>query len=405
MVSDQKSTKTLCLHIGLGKTGTSALQSFFAQSVDQLSSHGIWYPSTGREGLEAHHQIATAARPGGGTGFDTSISWPLYMDLLRDELAHRPEPTVLMSSEVFSGRMTWKFLRDLKKLFAEIRIIAYLRRQDTLIASNYNQWVKTENLRLRLEDLRILPFDFEVMLEPWNKLLVGHTGGLVVCPYERDRLRNGSIVDDFMHSVFDLDIDCSFGRPIGQGSNPRLSLSALEYKRRVNVMCPRSIAAAFVEPLVEYSAHELLARPETEAAIFSAQQRREILAAFAESNASVARRYLGVEDGILFVDDLVESDEGDAVARTRLDFRKALVISRHVAAWYLAHSEPDVRKPANEEALRQLIRGISWPCSALAPFLPDQAIGLLIRRLAVAFHGSFVAPTDEDIVGLRWAKS
>jgi hypothetical protein len=404
MVAPGQAEKKLFLHIGLGKTGTSALQSFFAQNHERLSSQGIWYPQTGREGLEAHHRIATAARPGGGTGFDTTISWAAYIEQLRAELAQRTEPTVLLSSEVFSGRMTWRLLHDLKQLFSEIQVVAYLRRQDILIASNYNQWVKTENLRLGLDDLRMLPFDFEAMLEPWKKLLAGHPGGVLVRPYERSRLWCGSIVDDFMYEVLGLEIDESYHRPLGHGGNLRLSLRALEYKRRVNTICPREIAARFVEPLVEYSRHALEDQPEAEAEILTPGQRREILAAFAQSNASVARRYLGRDDGELFSDLLVPTQDGQGQQPGVLDYRQARDISQYVAAWSLGGPDERGDPLGPSERVRTLLREVAWPASVLAPFFPDRAVTLLIRRLAVALHGPFSPPTDEDVVGMRWAK-
>ncbi|HNQ42503.1 MAG TPA: hypothetical protein PKL22_10430, partial [Saprospiraceae bacterium] len=39
--------KTLILHVGMGKTGTTALQNFFWRNRDVLAHHDIAYPETG----------------------------------------------------------------------------------------------------------------------------------------------------------------------------------------------------------------------------------------------------------------------------------------------------------------------------------------------------------------------
>lgn len=402
-VTDMRSAKTLYLHIGLGKTGTSSLQAFFARNVSQLSRHGIWYPATGRNELNAHHYLSTAARPGGGTGFDTDVDWGTYLEQLRQELSTRSEENILISSEVFSGIMIWRLLAALKGLFAEIRVIAYLRRQDILIASNYNQWVKTENLRLKFDEMRLLPFDFEKMLEPWQLLLNDHDGEIIARPYEPSGLLNGSIIDDFMDAVFNIEIDERFLLAGEARSNTRLSLDALEFKRLANELCPIEITSRFIEPLVEYSRNALALEPESETALLSSQDQVEILAAFRESNASVANNYLNRADGVLF-DEPVEA-ELDGQSNFGLGFPKALEISRFVVATHLQQAGTESGGAMNSPDVERLMRRITWPCGFLARLMPDRALRLLIKRLATTLYGRFEEPTNIDVVGNRWAKS
>ena len=53
---------TLNLHIGLHKTGTTSLQSFFAENDEILKQFFIIYPRTGREEKKKHKLIACSLR-------------------------------------------------------------------------------------------------------------------------------------------------------------------------------------------------------------------------------------------------------------------------------------------------------------------------------------------------------
>jgi len=394
--------KTLYLHIGYGKTGTSSLQSFFARNMARLASLGVYYPFTGRGGLDGHHFIATAARPGGGTGYDTKLDWPGYFSYLKNEVASRPEPKILISSEVFSGRMTWRYLENLKAVFSEIRIVVYIRRQDTLIASNYNQWVKGENLTKRLDDLQLLPFNFDVALENWEKLIGRHPGGLIVRPFERGQIRNANVIDDFMYSVFGIEVDETFTPPEPSQANQRLSLDALEFKRLLNCHCPRDISSQFIGPLVRYSERALRAAPEDEGAIFTPQERREIMAVFEPGNVLIAKRYMNRPDGVLF--EPLPSEQIDGAPPPELTFSVALDIARFVLADRALHAAQEGAAGAAQAAPAPRLEDILDTCPGPGAASDENRILALVRGVAAALHGDFPERTEEDHIGTRWAK-
>src|SRR5687768_11764911 len=85
--------KTIFLHIGSTKTGTTALQSFFSLNEARLKTAGIGYPRTGRSGV-AHHKLAEVI-----LGRKTARR-PVYREL-REEIEAAPEQTFVLSSEVF----------------------------------------------------------------------------------------------------------------------------------------------------------------------------------------------------------------------------------------------------------------------------------------------------------------
>ena len=107
-------TKTLKLHIGQHKTGTSFLQSVLALSTEALAAVGILYPT----------DKSTSRAASGGVSFG---NWPSFMALLEtpDLLDQMAEPVVLFSSEGFCENLPEPdFLDHFQRLVADDRIRA-----------------------------------------------------------------------------------------------------------------------------------------------------------------------------------------------------------------------------------------------------------------------------------------
>jgi hypothetical protein len=134
------SRRTLWIHIGAHKTGTSSLQAMLEAERIGLAAQSIWYD-----------------RP----SFDLALHFAHNSPVPADELARakaefraridaRPEDTVLLSSEHFSGdpydcyRNAGAVADDLRALVEgfDVRIILCVRRQDEFVQSYYNQHIK-----------------------------------------------------------------------------------------------------------------------------------------------------------------------------------------------------------------------------------------------------------------------
>lgn len=119
----------LLIHIGGHKTGSTALQHFFAANAARLAAAGIVYPEVGREGA-AHHRLARAATPA-----------------LLAELAAtvaRPEATVLLSSELFELLDAAAVERIVAAARPRtVRVFGYVRDFRALLPSKYAQRTKT----------------------------------------------------------------------------------------------------------------------------------------------------------------------------------------------------------------------------------------------------------------------
>ncbi|PWV99114.1 hypothetical protein DFR52_104406 [Hoeflea marina] len=84
--------RKLLLHVGLPKTGTSALQAWLRANAHTLRPHGIDYPDAFAEGEDKHQFLVGALRSG---TFDT----------LGSVLAGSTSPTVILSSEGLSNHL------------------------------------------------------------------------------------------------------------------------------------------------------------------------------------------------------------------------------------------------------------------------------------------------------------
>lgn len=126
---------TVYLHIGLHKTGTSSLQSFFASNRTVLEAGGYAIPKAGwMDG--AHHNIPLEIL--GKPKFDPTLGG---LEAALPQIDAKPN--ALLSSEEFEF-LDLAGVRRLKEGLGErpVNVIVYLRRQDALIASTYAQQIK-----------------------------------------------------------------------------------------------------------------------------------------------------------------------------------------------------------------------------------------------------------------------
>jgi hypothetical protein len=243
--------KTLLLHIGMGKTGTTVLQEFFWENRDALAMRGICYPEIGSQSA-AHHLISPHHPPfllGIGWRFLTPRDWI-------DAVQAMPQNRILMSSELmFSGDhdRIGPFLDEISKVF-DVKIIIYLRRPDNAIMAAYNQQVKAGNQIRGIEAMvkKQLPrFDYLDVIKRWENA----NTRMIVRPYEHSQLKDGDVIADFLAHVLEIDSLAGFKIPIaGSNANPRFATMALDFKVMINnLISDMEASAKFNAPLIEYS--------------------------------------------------------------------------------------------------------------------------------------------------------
>ena len=157
--------KTVFLHIGTHKTGSTSVQHFLHDNTDRLRSHGFLYPSSHL--LEcAHHRFGTTLLRDAGLSIlknDASSGAQSYSqaepvalaDLrlwpdLKEEVEQTDCSYVIISSEEFE----WVTQPEvIPRLLGNhnYKIVVCLRRQDHYLESVYQTFVKNKNVRLKAE--------------------------------------------------------------------------------------------------------------------------------------------------------------------------------------------------------------------------------------------------------------
>jgi hypothetical protein len=296
--------KRIFIHIGTHKTGTSAIQNFLFRNREALSEKGFFYPLPGNK--PGHHPIAGEFRPSSPKKYLRKKMKTL--SYIQEIHTHNLDTSILSAEGLTSRGTDVRKLREIIPGDLDVKIIIYLRRQDERLESGYNQIVKgSTRSTKKFLDSGSIPnkkyiLDYYEILTPWRDEFGQEN--IIVRVYEKEQLPHGIIVD--FCSVIGLEPDHKF--KISEVTiNPSLEWDIIEIIRLCNEKYKGDMK--FHNWLVMNL--ERIKRGETKGNqhLLSPQQRRDLIEEYAESNAKVAREYLGREDGRLFYAPLPKPDE------------------------------------------------------------------------------------------------
>ena len=205
----------LTLHIGLSKTGSSSIQRVLGAGRAAMQDVGVYYP---RSPGWANHALLPASlvsdpailwgfHPGTWEGMSQAARLARFRREWDEEMAALPDwaASCVISAEQIGGLLRRDEevarLADLLAVhFATMRVIVYLRRQDSHLASAYSQWLRGGILEEpRLPDTgpaTHFEYDYGPMLDMYARAF----GQDAICPriFARDKLVGGDVVEDFM---------------------------------------------------------------------------------------------------------------------------------------------------------------------------------------------------------------
>lgn len=298
-MSDKKNT--LLIHIGTHKTGSTALQKFFAANTSELLKAGWSYPefNSMKSKYDDTYKNARYLFEGGQLVAYDSLIWKEQWDYIRSELESN---NVIISAEEFFVIDTSDFLMKALREYSNIKVIVYLRRQDEIIESYWKHSVKeklctTYSIDTVRVDIPRLHYE-EKLLQ--IEEIIGKDN-LIVRVFEKAQFQGdaGNIFSDFTECIGINDIsgyknvgfinDSIFGNAIDIKRAMNASIKELEepYKSMFNYKC--------INWLLE------LGNDNTEKeSVLSVEKRREIMNIYEAGNQEVARKYLGRTDGKLF---------------------------------------------------------------------------------------------------------
>lgn len=294
--------KTVYLHVGSPKTGTSALQYFLLHNRDALSRRGFYYP-------------AHALDPNGiSSGNAEMLAYFLKNNVSKAEhfisdLLKADVPNIILSSE-YLFRLDTACIKQMKRLLANVdtRVIVYLRRQDHMTLAVFHQGIKrhgcTENMEQYLESHRTKNFLYQMRIERWAQCFGKEN--ITVRPYEKQQYVGGDIFTDFLH-LLGLELTGDFERPARQ-INTAYRTDAIEAMRLFNLLPLQSYSQELDAILQHYS--DISNRQgDWPYPLLSAAERISILRRHDASNIAIARDYLNRPDGQLFYEPLPDESQ------------------------------------------------------------------------------------------------
>jgi hypothetical protein len=238
------------LHIGVHKTGTTAVQAALAAARPRLREQGVRYPGDGVAHFVAANALLGKRR---GIGWQQPMPKPNRRpwNQLINEVRGAPSERVVISAESFC-EATPEQIRTVITEFGDrpIRVIATLRPLESLLPSNWQQYVKAghtfsfdEWLRTMMSD-PIEPKqptpsfwmrnDHPAVLQRWiDAVGVDRVAALVVDPSERSMLFE--TFEDVLGTARGTLTDDATGM-----SNRGLSAEEVEFVRQFNITLDRS---------------------------------------------------------------------------------------------------------------------------------------------------------------------
>jgi hypothetical protein len=298
--------KQLYIHIGLHKTGTTAIQHFLHTNRTALEAAGYLYP--GKE--IAQHAI----------GWMFNEIHPSHQDLAREchelfeEIKNSHYHNIVLSSETLSAYKRANAPKLKQYLDLELdsewsaKIIVYLRRQDHWLESRYMENIRTD-YSLSSKYLKEYTFpeflanyhkyyelDYFQRLRSWEEVFGREN--IIVRPYEKLQWQ-GDITRDFLQAI-GITRDENFANP-KKFIHTSLSREAIELIRLYNKYfnlgprCRRII----LDVLTRVSSKTPFSSP----SYLSSKERYLLVREYRESNQKVAEEYLGREDGRLFYEE------------------------------------------------------------------------------------------------------
>jgi len=220
--------KTLILHIGDHKTGSTSIQNAFAAGRVSLQGREVLYPGNlDHNYLNRHVQAAARDK----TPPKNQPGMPNLVQIV-EQMAESPTDTCLLSGESFENIAPEELRAALDRLFLPrfpemtLRIIVYIRPHAGRLLSTFSEqvkigWYQGDLPGMFTRTLKSKRFFFAPRLRRWREVFGDQ---LLIRPMIRKELLNGSVVDDFVATAFD-------GQPFeiaaGPASNESLGLEDL----------------------------------------------------------------------------------------------------------------------------------------------------------------------------------
>ena len=233
---------TVYIHIGAPKTATSTLQSVLARNYSKLLKNGVLYPRDLRHG-DAHHLLVCdliekyQGRPMPDIWYGSRPRGEAWSSLHAEIERCGPDVhSVIISTELFFGQNAHidAMLEEVSSHLEghEVKVVVYLRRQDQLYSSFYNQDVKgvrqwPYSAYQFYQTHQIFQHDYFSLVGAWGEVF--GKDNIVIRPFESGQWLNGDILEDFCAATNTVRLPSAY-----KDHNESLGLTQLYIKKCLN---------------------------------------------------------------------------------------------------------------------------------------------------------------------------
>lgn len=303
---------TVYLHIGAPKTATSTLQTVLSKNYEKLLENGVLYPKSARHG-DAHHLLICdliekyQGHRMADFWYGDKARGEAWEELKVDMEAHKDQiHSVVISSELFFGQaknidaMHQDILTHLHG--HEIKIVVYLRRQDQMYSSFFNQDVKgvrqwAHSAYQFYDTHQVFEHNYLKSVRIWSDSF--GKDNVLIRPYESQQWPNGDIVQDFCALLNTIPLKS--GRA---GSNRGFGVHQLYLKRCLNrVGFDKSDNEAVVEQVMRLCPEE----PSPQCSYVKKRRYRQLRRDWVHANLKLEEEFL--DNKALFQQEIPRADQ------------------------------------------------------------------------------------------------
>lgn len=299
--------KTLYIHIGTSKTGTTTIQTYCGINREQLKSKGVLFPI-----MPYHYDRITENRNGHflyAMIYENGVrNKEKEKQVLKQELDYivdcfKDYDNVLLSEEsIWWATATrrkglWKYLQEhSQQNNYQVKIIVYLRRQDQFMMSRYNQIIKTDTgggTQRFYEYFKDMNGKYKCVMNYRQRLdymaKFFPKENIVVKRFDRSYFYNGDLNADFLH-ILGVEIDDTFAE-LSKDENLGISVQSGELKRVLNRLGTMTFAEN--QKLLQMLNECEVLLPKREVSIMTTEHIEKFMKKFIDDNESIAVDYIG----------------------------------------------------------------------------------------------------------------
>jgi len=285
------------VHIGLQKTGSTAIQAFLSRNRSALLKKGVLYPE-GILGNRKQYRL-TYSLVDNVDSLLGAYSREQIQESFRQLIEKTRKATIIISDE----NLSWlNDPRRLKSLLngCQVKVIVFLRRHDDWFKSFYYYEVEHWKNHDSIEEYRIQPkywglnYDYYKELQRWSDVFGKEN--IIVMPFEQEQMPGGLL--RYFTGVIDADWS-------------GIDMAQEKYRENVSIKNPAIIEllrlsnkatgdCALLRTLVRAHLKDEVVRND-DVEIMPYQLRVSLIKDYEPSNARIAREFMGRPDGRLFL--------------------------------------------------------------------------------------------------------